>query len=385
MHIAFLSNHDPENINAWSGIPYFVHHGLQHLGHESKIYNTHIPMKEAVLRSMAAYPYEPENSPWHYISPVTLKFTNQWVQEQLRQDPPDLILSQGAFWIAYLETSLPIVYWSDLPAHLLHSTYRERYQGTPPHILQTWEQLEAMAFLSANLIWYPSHWAQRYVIAHQGVSESQTVVLPFGANLSDPPTTAAVNTWITQRQSQITDTLRLFFAGKDWERKGGARLLELMRHLKQEQIDAALHIVGCEPSIPEDLAPLVHVHGFLDKKKPEHASLYHKLWKESHVFVMPSLAEGLGIVYCEAAAYGLPILACNVGGVSSVVDDRNGKCFPAQASAHDFTQWLLHLKNHPNRYGALCHTSRQRYEEELNWPVTLSKLEPFLKSLLLKG
>lgn len=383
MHIAFLSNHDPEQISAWSGIPYFVYQGLKELGHQVDIYNTHIPMKEAVLRSMAAYAYEPEDSPWHYISPVTLKFTNQWVQQQLQQQPPDLILSQGAFWLAYLETRLPVVYWSDLPAYLLHSTYTERYQNAPPHLLQTWEQLEAMAFLSTDLVWYPSRWARDYVVQHQGVSEAQTVVLPFGANLLCPPTPQAVQEWIAKRRpGQEGEPLKLLFVGKEWERKGGPTLLALMEHFHAHQVAAHLHIVGCTPLIPEALHHSVSVHGFLDKNNPDHAALSERLWRENHFFAMPSRAEGFGIVYAEASAYGLPSLACDVGGVAAVVDDDNGKRFAPDTPVEEYAQWLMQYMARPERYQALCHTSRQKYEQQLNWQYSLSQLEVRLKNLL---
>lgn len=383
MHIAFLSNHDPEQISAWSGIPYFVYQGLKQRGHQVEIYNTHIPMKEAVLRSMAAYAYEPEDSPWHYISPVTLKFTNQWVQQQLQQQPPDLIFSQGAFWIAYLETRLPVVYWSDLPAYLLHSTYTERYQNAPPHLLQTWEQLEAMAFLSTDLVWYPSRWARDYVVQHQGVQEAQTVVLPFGANLLKPPSPHEVSQWISERCATLTGaSLKLLFVGKEWERKGGPALMALMAYFLLHQIDVELHIVGCEPPVPENLKSTVTVHGFLEKNNPDHAALSQKLWRECHFFAMPSRAEGFGIVYAEASAYGIPSMACDVGGVAEAVDEENGKRFAPDTPVEEYAQWLMQYKASPERYQALCQTSRQKYEQRLNWQQSLSQLEVHLKNLL---
>lgn len=39
------------------------------------------------------------------------------------------------------------------------------------------------------------------------------------------------------------------------------------------------------------------------------------------VFVLPSRKEGFGLVYLEAMAHGLPLIACRAGGVPFVVDD----------------------------------------------------------------
>lgn len=47
-----------------------------------------------------------------------------------------------------------------------------------------------------------------------------------------------------------------------------------------------------------------------------------KYYASADVYVGPSLAEGFGIVFLEARAFGLPIVASDVGGVREAVGDR---------------------------------------------------------------
>ena len=39
---------------------------------------------------------------------------------------------------------------------------------------------------------------------------------------------------------------------------------------------------------------------------------------------MPSHNESFGIVYIEAMAMGLPVIGCNVGGVSDIIEEGTG-------------------------------------------------------------
>ena len=60
----------------------------------------------------------------------------------------------------------------------------------------------------------------------------------------------------------------------------------------------------------------IHVIGPVDDAALEDA------YAAADLFVLPSWYEGYGIVYAEALAYGLPIIACNVGPVPELVGEE---------------------------------------------------------------
>ena len=58
---------------------------------------------------------------------------------------------------------------------------------------------------------------------------------------------------------------------------------------------------------------------------PVNRSKVPNLFRDSHVYVMPSLHETFGVVYAEAIASGKPIIATRCGGPESIVNEDNGK------------------------------------------------------------
>ena len=94
------------------------------------------------------------------------------------------------------------------------------------------------------------------------------------------------------------------------------------------------------------------------------------LYESADVFVLPTRAECFGIVFCEAASYGLPIVAASTGGVpSAVAHAGNGLLLPLEADAVAYADAIESIVGHPARYLAMAAESRRLFETRLNWDV----------------
>jgi len=123
--------------------------------------------------------------------------------------------------------------------------------------------------------------------------------------------------------SRPTGSRRFVYVGSDIVRKGLDVLLRAVASLPAD-LDWHLTVVGatrgqCEQAFPDLRAqcsnPRILFAGKLEKE-PLRQTLWH-----SHVFVLPSRAEALGVALLEALAAGLPVVATQVGGIPEIVSD----------------------------------------------------------------
>jgi len=214
-----------------------------------------------------------------------------------------------------------------------------------------------------------SSWAADRAIADYGVDPERITILALGANLKKPP----------EREKVLSALLRLgqgacklLFVGKEWIRKGGPLALEATAALIGMGVPAELHVVGpaelkAGTTAVAGFPEFVRFHGFLRKSVPQEAAVLEKLYLESDFFILPTQAEALGVVYAEAAAYGLPALGTSVGGVPSILHDGvDGAIFPPAGSAQQMAAWIKeHYLDRP-RYEALARRAREDYEQRLS-------------------
>jgi hypothetical protein len=91
--------------------------------------------------------------------------------------------------------------------------------------------------------------------------------------------------------------------------------------LLERQVAVTLDIVGDGEDLPRlrqiarqaGAAHAVTFHGRLETERVK------RLYEGCDIFVLPSGAEGFGIVYLEALAYGKPVIAADAGGSPFVV------------------------------------------------------------------
>jgi glycosyltransferase involved in cell wall biosynthesis len=279
----------------------------------------------------------------------------QVVTKQLAHQRCDVLVAPVASHeIEWLKPELPVIYASDVT----YRVYAPMYGVAPT---EADDRIEQHAIDRAAAIAYSSEWAADSARKDYGARPDKVFVVPFGANLPDVPDPALAE------QRVLTKPLRLLFLGKEWERKGGPLVLQTVTELRRRGVETHLVIAGCTPPNVAS-GDGVEVIPYLDKTFAADRQRMHELWRDSHLFFMPTRAEAFGMVFCEAAAYGLPAVTTAVGGVpSAVAAGESGLVLPLAATATDYAEAICQLLSRPDEYSAIARGARRRFEQVLNW------------------
>jgi len=358
----FLSESDPLDKRAWSGTLYHMHHQL------CKYFEVTNTGPIPYLSGFWGWAFRLFASINHRIfkkyydtghSKLVGRLNLKKIKDKVYGDYDFIyapIASREISQIKNLNT--PILYASDITFDLIKEKYG--FEMLYKFSFKEGDQVERLAISKATFCLYPSEWAAHSAINTYGAKRNHVFIVPLGANISATPN-------YNPKEKSAFKTLEILFLGVDWVRKGGDIVLKTYQILKTYGIDVHLTICGCIP--PIDLSDTgITVIPFLNKNNSTDVIAFDALLTKTHLLFVPSQAEAFGIVFCEAAAYGIPVISRDAGGISSIVKNNiNGYCLPPDATEQDYADVINKIANDKEHYLQLSEASRKVYLEKLNW------------------
>jgi glycosyltransferase involved in cell wall biosynthesis len=109
-------------------------------------------------------------------------------------------------------------------------------------------------------------------------------------------------------------------------------------------------------------------HGFLRKTDADEKAKLVQLFREAHVFLLPTRADLTPVVLAEAAAFGLPIVTTRIGGIPEMFPNGEAILVEGDDFVGKAAQAILDALHHP-QLESLGQKARARYEAALNWDV----------------
>src|SRR5919108_5774210 len=355
VRVGYVTTYDSTDVGNWSGLGYFVRRALERagcvmhpLGPLVRPRLLTVEAKRVLHRYGRRGTYLPERDPR-----TGCAYAAQ-VQEMIKAAKVDLLLSPGTIPIAYLDTPLPIVFWTDATFAAMRDFYPGFLNLSKTTILAG-ERMDQLAVDRAELALYASEWAAASARDHYGADPTKVKVVPFGANIRDGPASDSVANFVEERPR---DRCHLVFIGIDWERKGGDVAVEVARELNRRGLPTTLSVIGCSPPLAPDVRRFVHILGFLDKGTIAGARQIEAELERAHFLILPSKAECYGLGLGKANAFGVPCVTTNVGGIPTIVRDGvNGAIVDPDAPPATFADVILQRLSLPSSYRELALSS----------------------------
>jgi len=167
----------------------------------------------------------------------------------------------------------------------------------------------------------------------------------------------------------------LLFVGSLIERKGGQHLIDAMPQVLRQFPGYQLVLIG-EGPLKETWQAQISRLGLQDQVKLIGTQSQAEIaaWmRRAHLFVLPSLEEGQGVVFVEALASGLPCLGTNAGGIPDVVTPQVGRLV-TPGNSSELAQVICDILEDQAGWEAMCFAARQRAETYYDWDRIAARL-----------
>lgn len=372
----FVAGDDPTNVKTWSGTPSYMLSALR------KDYDfVHIEKQpftdfsRSLVRVVRKLSKGKVNLMWN--SHFARWATNGARKRILAANADIVFAAANSTLINVLEGDVPVISISDATAPAMMRYYNS-FDNLSPSYRQRAIATDKGGIDRSILALYPSSWAAQSALDDHLIDARKVAVCSWGINMdADRPSPRL-------RGKPAPDILKLLFVGVDWQRKGGNIAIEAVKQLTDRGIPCELHIVGVERTVySSDIPDNVTFYGRLSKNDPQQDQKLHQLFDGCDVYFMPTLAEAWGMVFAEAAAYGMPTISYATGGVTSVVNAQTaGILLPEKSTASDFANAIETLVKTPGMLQKLSEGAMKESKERLNWNSWVSQLSTYIDKAL---
>lgn len=378
LKIAYLSASDPRDKKVWSGTHYSIFRTLNKFVGETTPIGPCKPEPETLLgKLITGISQQIFKKRYNYRHSRLLgKAYSRFFQKQLKKSNYDLIVAPAALCeLSYLETTIPIVYIADNTIDL-SVNYHKSLTNLFPFSEKETRNLERKVLEKSSAIIVSSEWASSSLLKHYKLPKEKVFTIPFGANMENLPEMEDAI------QEKKRSGCKLLFVGVYWDNKGGDIAYNCLLELHNINFDASLTVVGCSP--PAHLQhSKMNIIPFIDKNSPEGRKKLTELFLDHDILILPTRFDCTPIVICEAAAFAMPCLVANTGGVAGhLIEGRNGFLIDYNDSGKAYADKVVEIFSDEATFKQLRISSRNTYDELLNWDNYGKKVKEIVSLIL---
>ena len=174
--------------------------------------------------------------------------------------------------------------------------------------------------------------------------------------------------------------LKIGLIGKDWARKGGPIVLDIVNKLNALSIPTVLRVVGLsKKQLPKN--EHIQVVGFINKY--ENMENFISEIQSWHFGTLFSKAEAFGISNRECLLLGVPIICHDVGGIISTLPENDlsfGRIFRNNEKTQNIANWVSEVIKDYSQYIEI-RNQISKSSVQFSWESTIKKMFKYLHDI----
>ncbi len=353
--------HDPLDPDLGSGVDHGLFTSVQAAGAEMQIVGPFRNPATLAERGLGQAYRRIARKRWCRLHPSLVLRASHSLNNAVLETEADVVLTMFPTSLAFYNGSIPVVYVVDSTYSAANRDYPGYGLGRIPGRVDAWVQKRAFE-RSTHFVTH-SEWCKKEMMREYKIPAEAITVLAMPAAI---PEHLVPNAADVLEAKVLELPLRLLLVGRPPHRKGLDVAVKIVEGLNAAGTPAELTVCASDAGQSTYLRSV----GPFRKGSPEQLSQYLSLYHRAHLLLHPARFEPAGIVPGEAAAFGTPTITNDVGGLATTVQDGvSGIVLPGHSPAEAYVRAISELIYTPGRYAALCRSSRERYERELNWSV----------------
>lgn len=158
------------------------------------------------------------------------------------------------------------------------------------------------------------------------------------------------------------EKISLLHVGAINKRKNILTTLKVVELLKKKGYDITFTVVG--KVVDNEVYEIIQKSNFVNYVSPKPKEELLRIYRESHIFVMPSITETFGLVYPEAMSQGLPVIYTKEQGFDGHFDDGEVgyrvNCFQVE----ELSNKIEEIINDYEGFSSRCITNVEKFRWE---------------------
>ena len=233
-----------------------------------------------------------------------------------------------------------------------HNTFKSR-------LLALFGSLEIMDIKrSKNLITHSKPHALELTKLYN-IDSSKIEIIPHGVPLPN-----------LHHKKYSGSLIKILYVGRLEFRKGSDILMKAIPKVLEQCSNIAFEIIGSDPNGTYEhefknqnfafAKGVIEFRGIMDKNYVQDA------YANCDIFVAPSRYESFGLIYIEGMSYAKPVIGCNIGGASEIIEDGYNGLLANVNDADSLAEKIISLVKNENLRQTIGTNARKTVEDKFS-------------------